>query len=58
MANGGTSILGGEFFLSGVVPSWAKAGEAKNGWSPPKKGSFNPPMAVPNFKNLCDIKII
>ena len=48
------SILGGEFSLRGVVPSWAKAGVPRKGWSPPKKGSVHPQMAVINFKDLCE----
>ena len=36
------------------VQNWAKAGVPKKGWSPPKKGSVNPQMAVTNFKDLCE----
>ena len=50
----GSSILGGEFSLRGVVPSWEKAGVPRKGWSLPKKGSGHPQMAFTNFKNLCE----
>ena len=40
--------------LCDVVPSWPKAGVHKKGWSPPKKGSVHPQMAVINFKDLCE----
>ena len=46
--------FGWRIHLCGIVPSWPKAGVPKKGWSPPKKGSVNPHIAVTNFKNLCE----
>ena len=40
--------------LSVVVSSQVKVGIPQEGWSPPKKGSVHPQMAVTNFKDLCE----